>query len=93
MILRVEHSARRERHVVKEPAPAIRGKTRGTIVELPSAASFLKIVMLKVISIAKAIRTIAPAIANDGISTLKNLSNPSPIKRKRTSKRKDIIGH
>ena len=65
MILRVEHSARRERHVVKEPAPAIRGKTRGTIVELPSAASFLKIVMLNVISIAKAIRTIAPAIAND----------------------------
>ena len=43
-----EHSARSDIHVVNEPAPAISGKTRGTMVELPSGESFLKIVMVNV---------------------------------------------
>ena len=83
-----EHSARNDMHVVNEPAPAISGKTSGTMVELPSGESFLKMVMLNVISIARAIRTTAPAMAKDGMSTLKNFNNASPMKRNTTNKPK-----
>lgn len=53
----------------KEPAPAIKGKTIGTIDAAPSGPSFLKISTPSNISMAITKITSAPAMANEEIST------------------------
>lgn len=69
MIFIGAYSARRDRSVVKAPAPAKRGNTNGTSVASFIGPEFLKISTSKIIS--RDIRKItkAPAIANEAIST------------------------
>ena len=62
--------------MVKEAAPAIKGKTKGTIVAEPQGLSFLNISTPNIISMASTSNTIAPATANEEISTLNKESNP-----------------
>ncbi len=76
--------------VVIDPAPAIRGNAIGKIAPLP-CASWLKICMPRIISIA--IRKImnAPAIANDETSIPKTPSNGVPINRKARKMAREVI--
>jgi hypothetical protein len=87
----IDISALRERVVVRVPAPAMRGKTIGTIVECPLGPSFLKISTLKVISTPKAMSIKPPAIAKDAKSTPKTFNNPSPKNINSTIKKKEIM--
>lgn len=89
--LKTDVSALRDSVVVRVPAPAINGNTIGTMVECPLGPSFLNISILKVISMARAIRITPPAIAKDAISTPKSFNSPSPKKRKSIIRKKEII--
>lgn len=80
-MLIVAYSALSESRVVKEPAPAIRGKAIGTI-EAPVGESCLNMVTPRIISMAIMNNTNEPAMAKDEISTPKRPKRAFPIKRK-----------
>ncbi len=84
MMLMESNSARNESMVVKDPAPAIRGKAIGTMLA-PAGESCLNMLMPKIISNAITTSTKEPAIANDEMSTPNNPNNGSP--KKKNSKR------
>ena len=90
IILKTLHSALSVSVVANAPAPAISGKITGTIVAEPSGPSFLKISILKVISMASTKSTNAPAWAKEEISMLNNFNNPSPAKRNAINITRDI---
>ena len=90
IILKTLHSALSVSVVANAPAPAISGKITGTIVAEPSGPSFLKISILKVISMASTKSTNAPARAKEEISMLNNFNNPSPAKRNAINITRDI---
>jgi len=81
MILIVSNSARNERRVVKEPAPAISGKAMGTM-EAPEGESCLNSSMPNIISNAIITNTNEPAMANEEMSTPNKPKRASPTKRK-----------
>ena len=64
--------------VVKVPAPAIRGNTIGTIVPEAEGPLFRKISMSRSISMATRKMTIAPAAANEAMSSWNRVRIPSP---------------
>ena len=81
IILLTSNSARNESNDVIVPAPAIIGKAIGTI-EAVLGASFLKIVIPKIISKAKNRIIKAPATAKEFMSTPMILSISSPKNKK-----------
>lgn len=83
MIMLMElNSARRERRVVKEPGPAMKGKTTGMMPAIPSGSFSRKRLMSKVISMARTKMTSEPATAKEERSTPKRVRICSPRKRK-----------
>ena len=84
------YSAFNESNVVKDPAPAIRGKTTGTSVASFMGPIFLNIVISRIISKDMKNKTREPAIANERMSTLNNLSIASPARKNPNINAKDI---
>ena len=76
------YSARNDKSVVNEPAPAIKGKTTGMIVTESFGPSNLNISTPKIISIAITKITRAPATAKEEISTPKSVRIRSPTNKK-----------
>ena len=70
-----------ESNVVNEPAPAMRGNTKGTIVEAPVGPLLRKISTSSTISTAMRKSTIEPPIANEHTSTWNKPNIDDPKKR------------
>ncbi len=84
MMFKTLYSARKESKVVKEAAPAINGKTKGTKVAESVGPSYLKISTTKIISHHNTNITKAPATAKEEISTLNKESKELPTNKKDT---------
>lgn len=82
IIFTLAYSARSESSVVKEPAPANKGKTTGMSVADLIGPMFLKITTSRIISSDMRKITKEPAMANEAISTLNKRSITSPAKKK-----------
>lgn len=76
-----KYSALSDNKAVNEPAPAIKGKTTGTIVVVPLGPSILNNSMPNIISTAIPNITKAPATAKEDISTPKSFKITSPINK------------
>jgi len=75
---------------VKDPAPTMRGNTKGTMEETSGGPLWRNTSISKVISTATAKITIAPATANEDIFTPNIASTPSPRKKKPIKRAKEI---